>query len=52
MESVQKKISKLIINTELSDEELNNAINELCEKYGTEVVAETWARHTVVRPQG
>ena len=51
MTEVQREVNRLVTNTNMDQAELDQVLNDLCQKYGTEVVAEAWMRQSVVRPQ-
>ena len=51
MTNVQKEVNRLVTTIDMDQEELDQALKELCQKYGTEVIAEAWMRQSVVRPQ-
>ena len=44
-------ITHLLLNKDLTTDEVNNALDTLCNEYGTEAVARAWMAHATHKPQ-
>ena len=44
-DTLNKAITHLLLNKDLTTDEVNSALDDLCNEYGTEAVARAWMAH-------
>lgn len=48
--TLNKAITHLLLNKNLTTDEVNSALDTLCNEYGTEAVARAWMAHATHKP--